>query len=162
VSLPHESDTSWKADLMAKSQAATRNSWRWEPLPARRMSIELSLRITPAEFERLRAGSIPDAMEDKWFLFYEDGWLYCHRSWTGYCLYQMRIEPSADGYLLRECWANRDPEQYTNENPAIDVATIETLLNLYFGIRTTRSRNAVGDGLDAVRHWSLFGKRAFE
>jgi hypothetical protein len=37
-------------------------------------------------------------MEDKWFLFVEDGVLHCHRSWSGLCIFQVRFEASSDGY----------------------------------------------------------------
>ena len=31
-------------------------------------------------------------MEDKWFIFMENGILYFHRSWTGVCIYQVHFD----------------------------------------------------------------------
>jgi len=44
-----------------------------------------------AEFERLKRGLIPEAMEDKWFVYFADNTLYFHRSWTGMGMYQVQI-----------------------------------------------------------------------
>ena len=48
------------------------------------------------ESRRVLAGLIPRAMEDKWFVFAENSVLHCHRSWTGYCIYQVRLETLGD------------------------------------------------------------------
>ncbi len=58
--------------------AATRNSWSNQPIdnPKR---VDLSLRFTHEQFTKLSEGLIPEQMEDKWFIFFEDGWLYFHR-----------------------------------------------------------------------------------
>jgi len=37
-------------------------------------------------------------MEDKWFIFLEDDWLYLHRSWTGTCVYKVQHHISGSGY----------------------------------------------------------------
>ena len=50
-----------------------------KPLPPAREAIALDRTYTAPEFERLKAGHIPEAMEDKWFVFYEEPWLYLHR-----------------------------------------------------------------------------------
>jgi len=34
-------------------------------------------------------GFIPECMEDKWFMYFEDNVLYCHRSWTGQFVYKI-------------------------------------------------------------------------
>jgi hypothetical protein len=35
------------------------------------------------QFARLKEGLIPQTMEDKWFVYYEEPQLFFHRSWTG-------------------------------------------------------------------------------
>ena len=47
-------------------------------------------------------------MEDKWFIFYEEPWLYLHRSWTGAGIYGVRFQ--SDGAIVPavESWASRD------------------------------------------------------
>ena len=50
-------------------------------------------------------------MDDKWFFYLEKDWLYIHRSWTGFCIFQVRLERFEDGYQIAEAWVNDDPEQ---------------------------------------------------
>jgi len=40
-------------------------------------------------------------------VFFEDGWLYAHRSWSGICRYMIRIDDNADGTArVGETWVN--------------------------------------------------------
>lgn len=55
---------------------------------------------------------IPFSMEDKWFVFYEEPWLYLHRSWTGMCVFQVRFELIDGMYRVVEALVNRDPKEY--------------------------------------------------
>ncbi len=120
--------------------AATRDSWRTTPMPAARVSLPFPLRLTSGEFERLRRGFIPDCMEDRWFVFHEDGWVHFHRSWTGYCIYQIRFEPEGGDVVAREAWASRDPQQYGNPELAEDAQMLRSILRNRFGIED-RQRN---------------------
>lgn len=99
-----------------------------------RVAIPLSLQLSPDEFERLRGGSVPEDMDEKWFIFYDDGWAYFHRSWTGHCIFAIRLEPVDDGYVAREAWATRDRAQYSNEDEKEDVRLLKSVLFHCFGI----------------------------
>jgi hypothetical protein len=61
-------------------------------------------RFTAEEQRRLALGIVPRNMEDKWFIFFEDGWLYLHRSWTGACIYRVRLAPVDEGCEVAEAW----------------------------------------------------------
>ena len=69
--------------------AANRNDWKTTPLPAARVGITLDRTYAADEFARIKEGDVPQEMEDKWFAFYEEPWLYLHRSWTGFGIYQV-------------------------------------------------------------------------
>ena len=43
---------------------------------------------------KLQEGLIPESMEDKWFVYFEDPFLYFHRSWTGTPVYRVELELS--------------------------------------------------------------------
>ncbi len=45
-----------------------------------------------AEFEKIRAGLVPGAMEDKWFIQFEEPDLGLYRSWTGKAVYRVTFE----------------------------------------------------------------------
>jgi 8-oxo-dGTP diphosphatase len=119
--------------------AATRDDWKTTPLPARREAITLDRTYSANEFERLRAGHIPGRMEDKWFAFFEEPWLYLHRSWTGYCVYQVRFEPAAGGSRVAEALVSRDPEQYRGTDATRDALLLAVLLDRYAGRDTKAS-----------------------
>jgi len=113
---------------MSANWVATRDSWKTLPLPTKRAHFQMSLSFSNAEGDRLRSGFIPACMEDKWFIFFEDGWLYFHRSWTGYCLFGVRVDESSNGVRLAEAWASRDPSQYASDNIDFDKGMLETLI----------------------------------
>ncbi|HEY9627321.1 MAG TPA: hypothetical protein V6C84_08470 [Coleofasciculaceae cyanobacterium] len=94
--------------------SATRQSWsNLQPLPVQRSTLSLQRKFTEQEYERLYDGLIPDRMEDKWFIFLEEDVLYVHRSWTGYCIYQLSLSREDSTYVISRALVNREPSQYT-------------------------------------------------
>jgi len=91
---------------------ATRESWTVLPLPEYRAALGFAETYTSADFERLKCGLIPEEMEDKWFIFYEDPWLYFHRSWTGAGIYGVEFHASHQGASVAASWVSRDATQY--------------------------------------------------
>jgi hypothetical protein len=51
-------------------------------------------------------------MEDHWRIFFRDPWLYFVRSWTGFCIYKLRLEKNEQGHRIKVVFANRDSRQY--------------------------------------------------
>ena len=92
---------------------ATRRSWINQPLPEKRVALALRREFTAREFESLSRGLIPEAMEDKWFIFMEGGTMFFHRSWTGHCIYQLTLKKKAETYSVSDVLVNRDPSQYS-------------------------------------------------
>jgi len=69
-------------------------------------------------------------MEDKWFTFYEEPWLHLHRSWSGFCIYQVQFELIATGsYRVAQVIVNRDPEQYKGTDDKADALLLAVLLD---------------------------------
>src|SRR5437868_5163558 len=89
---------------------ATRQSWNTQPVPHphARADLGFAQSYDPVDFERIKRGLIPEQMEDKWFIFFEEPWLYFHRSWTGACIYAVRFEPDDRGFSAVQSWASRD------------------------------------------------------
>jgi len=44
--------------------------------------------------------------------FFDEGWLFFHRSWTGACIYGVRLDGSPAGVRVIDSWVNRDSDQY--------------------------------------------------
>ena len=80
-------------------------------------------------FARIRQGLIPQAMEDKWFIFFEEPWLYSHRSWTGACIYAVRFASTDAGFTAVESWVSRDTNQYKEIRTDYDRAVIGFLID---------------------------------
>lgn len=106
-------------------------------MPSSTARLPFTQTFTPAEYERLSHGLIPMEMEDKWFIFLEDDWLYFHRSWTGICVYQIRLQRDDNKYIVAEALANRGPDQYPEGDAKYDAALLKFLVNNFLlGKRT--------------------------
>lgn len=88
------------------------DSWQRLPMPELKAKLPYERAFSRDEFERISLGLKPETMEGKWFIFLDGEWLSFHRSWTGICVYQVRLEQTANGHRVAEAWVNRDPEQY--------------------------------------------------
>ena len=94
---------------------ARSDSWKREPF-AKTELIPYAARFTMEEFERIKAGLVPAAMEDKWFIYFDEPWLFLHRSWTGKGVYRVNFDMDADGARVRKAhcatdfWAESDPD----------------------------------------------------
>ena len=62
---------------------ATPSSWKILPPPELRQPLGFEADFTDGEYAMVIVGLIPKQMEDKWFIYYQDGALNFHRSWTG-------------------------------------------------------------------------------
>lgn len=111
--------------------AATRDDWRITPLSSARTSVTLDRTYSRDEFTRIKEGHVPKEMEDKWFVFYEEPWLYLHRSWTGYGIYQVRFEPTDNGIRVAEAIVSRNPNQYQGTDDNSDALLLAMLIDRY-------------------------------
>jgi hypothetical protein len=74
-------------------------------------------------------GLLPVQMEDKWFIYYEEDWLYLHRSWTGACIYGVHLAPDGEGSSVAAAWASRATEEYTRSDDAYDARLLAFLVD---------------------------------
>jgi len=148
---------------MDSVEIATRNSWQNQPItnPKR---IEIDLHCTRKQFSKLKIGLIPEQMEDKWFIFYEKGWLYCHRSWTGKGIFKAKLIKETGGYCIKELWAENDQEIWESTGDNEDVHTFFFLVAwglLNIDVRQFYSEQNIKSERDSVNTWSLFGRMYF-
>ena len=113
-----------------QSRAARPTDWKAEPLPSKRSTIQLSRTFSLKEKERIGRGLVPEQMEEKWFIYWQDDTLYFHRSWTGFCIYVVRFANEGDDYRIIEADVNRDPEQYDDTSDERDAAMISYLVDV--------------------------------
>ena len=114
-----------KEDNKNKAGFARRGDWKTEPMPSRHETFVLHRSFSGDEMDALRRGNIPQAMEDKWFLYMEGTTLFAHRSWTGYCIYKIDLKENNDHVVT----VNRDPEQYSCTDAEEDAEALNSLLD---------------------------------
>lgn len=112
--------------------AATRESWKTLPQPTEKEHFALTLSISEDALERMMHGVIPEDMSDRWFVFFESGWLYFHRSWTGSCVFGIEIQRSATGAAPGDCWVSRNEAEYTSTDIDRDRDTLTALITRFF------------------------------
>ncbi|MEO8585546.1 MAG: hypothetical protein ABI584_05255 [Acidobacteriota bacterium] len=140
---------------------ATRKSWKTEPLPARRARLALERRFDAAELAAVRRGLVPEEMEDKWFVFEERGRLYFHRSWTGFCVYEVVLKKTRSGADVVEAWVNRDPEQYSATDDAYDARLLAWMIDALL-LKRDAPWPESGKDDEPLRQWSLVGRAMLE
>ena len=142
---------------------ATKETWKNIPIdnPKR---IDIDLQFTEKQFLKLTMGLIPQQMEDKWFIYYENEWLYFHRSWTGNGMYKAKLIKITDGYFIKEFWAERNQEMYKNEDDNSDIETFSFLIArglLGIDVRNIYLNRNIKSETDTVKGWSNFGNMLF-
>ena len=98
-------------------------------MPPESKLFELDLTLSADEYRQAQLGFVPEAMEDKWFIYFEDGWLNLCRSWTGNCIYRLQFEPSGDMYRVAKAWVNRSPAEYAATDDEYDRQAVRFLID---------------------------------
>ena len=112
---------------MSRARAA---DWNRLAHPEQRELLAFHAEFDSAELAQISQGLVPQAMEDKWFIYLdEDDWLYFHRSWTGACIYAVQLLRSAEGALVGTAWVNRDPAQYRRTDSDVDLHLLRFLID---------------------------------
>ena len=111
------------------TKAATKESWTTYPMPEKHSRLAVEWTYSRDEFEKMEQGLIPEVMEDKWFIYHEDGRLNFHRSWTGFCIYQVKFGAQEQGYAVEELLVSRDVEQYQESSDEYDLRLLAYLID---------------------------------
>ena len=75
---------------------ASRSSWKCKPFKDG-VPLPYQATFTGVHFDRLKQGLIPERMEDKWFIYYEEPHLFLHRSWSGELVYRLTLRTLQNG-----------------------------------------------------------------
>jgi hypothetical protein len=115
---------------MAPALKATRVMWKTTTMPRKKAHVPLQRTFTKTEFAKLKKGFVPQSMDDRWFIFFEKDWLYFHRSWTGRCIFKVRLRNHKAGYQVAEAWVNQNPAQCRNGSIGRAAKSISNLINI--------------------------------
>jgi len=111
---------------------ATRASWKTLPTPDKREWFDVPDMFPHATADRMKGGHVPIDMDDRWFIYFEEGWLHFHRSWTGSHIFALKLDECAQGVRVIEAWASRELEQYRSAGIEHDRQTVVRLVRSYF------------------------------
>ena len=109
--------------------AAKKDDWQTKPFPAITKSLAFERCYTPQEMEQIKLGLVPREMEDKWFIYEENGVLNFCRSWTGHHIYQLHFTAADGGYSVSNTIVNRYPAEYNQDDDAYDIAFLNYLID---------------------------------
>lgn len=104
---------------------ANKDSWKNIDMPVENTYLDVNIELDEQEIEILKKGHIPEAMEDHWFMYFDDNKLYIHRSWTGFCIYIVFINENGN---IEKVQVNRNIEQYNNVDDEQDKYEIARLI----------------------------------
>jgi hypothetical protein len=97
-----------------KMTKAAKNAWKTKPYPVSRTPLNINLSFNNNETNAILNGFVPKSMDDKWFIYSENGWVYFHRSWVGYCIYAilLDLQPNESETRIISSWVNGDSSEY--------------------------------------------------
>ena len=107
-----------------------------KPMPRISAPLPFEEVFTVEESARLQRSVLPQAMEDKWLVLYDEDTfvLRFHRSWTGFQLFAVTLvemEPDDEGplqFCATDATVNRDPEQYLAGDDDFEAARLNWLI----------------------------------
>lgn len=136
---------------------ARKTDWQTKDPPSTVCTIPLNRTFPPQEMERIRMGLVPEQMEDKWFIYWQDDTLFFHRSWTGICAFVVRFVAEGDAHRMIEADVNRGPIQHGEPSDVRDAMMISYLIDV---LLLERQATFPGGGSDkaVMAQWGLVGR----
>jgi hypothetical protein len=112
-----------------------KSDWKTKSIPVEKADLGYQRVLRAADAKKVMSGYKPEDMDDRWFIYCEDGWVYFVRSWTGYHIFGFKLAVSPDGSAnVIASWANRNIDEYQFKSNEDDIQTINDLINGIFGV----------------------------
>ncbi|MDH5630790.1 MAG: hypothetical protein OEY96_11625 [Gammaproteobacteria bacterium] len=108
---------------------ASKKSWKNEPMAKEREMLSFDKIYTNLDAEKMMKGFIPEDMDDKWFIYFENRWLYFHRSWTGHCIFKLKLDCSPTGARVMETWVTRNQLHYKSSGSEDELSMLSALID---------------------------------
>lgn len=101
-----------------------------QAVPAGSAQFMLNVTCPSRESLLIARGFVPQAMEERWFVFLSEGRLCLHRRWTGILVYEVEATWRGDRLHLGHVRANRDPAQYGETEDIRDAAMLRWIIDM--------------------------------
>jgi hypothetical protein len=111
--------------------AATKSDWQTLPFPKSIKELPCHRQFSDRQMQKVKLGLLPNAMEDKWFIYFEDNTLNIHRSWTGLKVYQVIFHFTNDKTETTRAYVNNDPAEYTPQSDDYETKMISFLIDRF-------------------------------
>jgi|TARA_B110000902_G_scaffold242334_1_gene293577 hypothetical protein len=113
----------------------TKEDWKTQPFPNDIEKLGYQNSFLGSDAEKLIAGHMPQVMEDKWFVYSEDGWVYFVRSWTGFHIFAIQLAETSGGNVnVTASWVSTDLNQYQSRGKENDIKSLNAIINALFDI----------------------------
>jgi hypothetical protein len=114
-----------------KQRDAAMQRWRQKckPMPPERSAVPFERTFSSDEWQKVVRGVVPRQMEDKWLVYTEGRTIFFHRSWTGYCIYQLSVEQQGDTWAVREAIVNGNRAQHQGSDVAYEASLLDFLID---------------------------------
>lgn len=123
-----DSTPNYFADMQGK---ATKSDWgNLKPMSSLCEEFDVDWCFEPNIFRSFCIGSIPQEMEDKWFIYQEGNGIHFHRSWTGLQVWKCYFRPldSGNQWQIYKVIACRDPNQYKMDKYDMELKLLKLML----------------------------------
>ena len=125
-------------------EIATKDKWKTIPMTIPK-KIVVDILLTEIQFQKLKLGSIPFEMEDKWFIYFENEYLHIHSSWTGFEIYKAKVNDLNNGSLeIKEFLVEQNNEIYKEFIDSTNISNFKSLIKF---LSEREIKNPVKDGL---------------
>jgi hypothetical protein len=108
---------------------AKKDDWQNVPLPEAKKVLLYKREFTKEEMDLMQVGILPNQMEDKWFIYFDDNVLHFHRSWTGTEIFQLVFISVDSHYVVESAIVNREPTQYNQQDDDFDIKLLDYLID---------------------------------
>ena len=139
-----------------------KGDWHTEQMPSENTILSIQKTFTPEEYGELQKGILPEQMEDKWFIYFEDDRLYFHRSWTGHCTYIAEFEKIDGGYYcISRVIVNRNKDQYSEQDDTWDTMLLLYLIDsmlLHKPVLFPKHPSIDSEDKQVLNQWGLLGR----
>jgi hypothetical protein len=144
---------------------AQKSDWQnCKDMPEDNVVLSFEQEYSLEDYKRIQDGVVPRQMEDKWFIYFEDDKLYCHRSWTGICIYIVEFAVDEDVAKIKTITVNRDNEQYEKFDNDWDCRFAAYLISLLLLDNTVPypKKEELDKDIAVVQQWSEVGRAIFK
>ena len=100
-------------------------------MPAARARLPFERSFDAEELEAVRRGHTPGTSGEarKWLIECRGDRVFFHRARSGFCIFELELEPLPSGARVEIAWTNRDPKQAGRIDDAFDARLLEFLID---------------------------------